>query len=75
MNFYYIRYNKFFEVNFRKIDFSDLKFIKMKFMNSNLDLIGIRSIEIWKSKQSIEIEESSNLEPILKEMNLIISTD
>ena len=34
-----------------------------------MDFIGVRSIKVLRSKQSIEIEKSSNLEKILKEMN------
>jgi len=52
-----------------------LEFIETKFNSSDLDLIGATSIKVSRSKQSIEIEESSNLEKILKDMNLIISTD
>ena len=65
----------FLNVNLRASDFSDFEFIETKFNSSDLDLIGARSIKVSRSKQSIEIEKSSNLEKILKDMNLIISTD
>ena len=65
----------FLKVNLRASIFSDFEFIQTKFNNSDLDLIGIRSIKVSNSKQFIEIEKSSNLEEILKEMNLILSTD
>jgi len=65
----------FLNVNLRASDFSDFEFIETKFNNSDLDLIGARSIKVSRSKQSIEIEKPSNLEKILKDMNLIISTD
>ena len=65
----------FLKVNLRASIFSDFEFIQTKFNNSDLDLIGTRSIKISNSKQFIDIEKSSNLEEILKEMNLILSTD
>ena len=57
---------------------SDLRrceLFQIKFKNSNLNLIIARYVKVWKSKQCIEIEKSSNLEKILKDMNLIISID
>jgi hypothetical protein len=51
----------------------DITFFNVDFRN--VDSIGISSIKLSNSKQSIEIEESCNLEKILKDMNLIISTD
>jgi hypothetical protein len=41
----------------------------------NVDFIAVRYIKLSNSKQSIDIEESSNLEKILKDMNSITSTD
>ena len=61
--------------NLRGSDFFNFEFIETKFKNSNFDLIGVTSIKISNSKHSVEIENSSNLEKILKDMNLIISTD
>jgi len=65
----------FINVNLTASNFSNFEFIETKFKNSKLDFIGVRSIKVWNSKQSIEIEKSSNIEKILKDMNLIISTD
>ena len=70
----------FKDCNFINVDltascFSNFGFIETKFKNSALDLIGGISIKVSNSKQSIEIEESSNLEKILKDMNLVISTN
>jgi uncharacterized protein YjbI with pentapeptide repeats len=65
----------FINVNLTASNFSNFEFIETKFKNSKLDFIGVRSIKVSRSKQSIEIEKSSNLEKILKDMNLIISTD
>ena len=45
------------------------------YYQNHLNHKGVRSIEVSRSKQSIEIEKSSKLEKILKDMNLIISTD
>lgn len=56
-------------------DFRRCELFQIKFKNSNLNLIIARSVKVWKSKQCIEIEKSSNLEKILKDMNLIISID
>lgn len=57
--------------NLRANDFSDFEFIETKFKNSNLDLIIVRSIKLWKSNQSTEIEKFSNFEKILKDLDLI----
>ena len=65
----------FINVNLTASNFSNFEFIETKFKNSKLDFIGVRSIKVLRSKQFIEIEKSSNLEKILKDMNLIISTD
>lgn len=65
----------FINVNLTASNFSNFEFIEIKFNNSKFDFIGVRSIKVSRSKQSIEIEKSSNLEKILKDMNLIISTD
>jgi uncharacterized protein YjbI with pentapeptide repeats len=65
----------FINVNLIVSDFSNFEFVETKFKNSKLYFIGVRSIKVCKSKQCNEIEKSSNLEKILKDMNLIISTD
>jgi len=65
----------FRKVNLRASNFSNFEFIETKFHNSKLDFIEVRSIKVARSKQFLEIEKSSNLEKILKDMNLIISTD
>ena len=65
----------FINVNLTASNFSNFEFIETKFKNSKFDFIGVRSIKVTRSKQSIEIEKSSNLEKILKDINLIISTD
>lgn len=65
----------FIKVNLTASNFSNFEFIETKFKNSKLDFIGVRSIKVSRSKQSIDIEKSSNLEKILKDINLIISTD
>lgn len=56
-------------------DFRRCELIETKFKSSNLDLIIVRSIKVSNSKQSIEIEKSTNLEKTLRDMNLIISTN
>ena len=66
---------QFIESNLAASDFFGCEFFQVKFANSNLNLIGAQSVKVSNLKQSIEIEESSNLEKILKDMNLIISTD
>ena len=47
-------------------NFSKFEFIETKFNNSDLDLIGARSIKVWKLNQCIEIEESSNFGDLLE---------
>ena len=66
---------QFIESNLAASDFFGCELFQVKFTNSNLNLIGVHSVKVSNSKQSIEIEESLNLEKILKDMNLIISTD
>ena len=66
---------EFFKSDLYASDFRRCKLFQIKFKNSNLNLLLARSVKVWKSKQWIEIEKSSNLEKILKDMNLIISTD
>jgi uncharacterized protein YjbI with pentapeptide repeats len=66
---------EFLGVDLAASDFDSCKFKGTRFFKSNLDLIIARSVKVSNSKQSIEIEKSSNLEKILKDMNLIISTD
>ena len=66
---------EFLKSNLQTSDFRRCELFQIKFKNSNLNLIGAQSVKVSNSKQSIEIEESSNLEKILKGMNLIISTD
>lgn len=63
------------KVNLRVSDFSNFEFIETKFNSSNSDLIGARSIKISISNRCMEIEKYSNLEKILKDMSLIISTN
>ena len=65
----------FIDVDLIASDFSNFQFIETKFKNSKLDLIGVRSVKVTKSNKSVEIEKSSNFEKILKDMNLVISTD
>jgi hypothetical protein len=62
-------------VNLTASNFFNFEFIETKFKNSKMDFIEVSPIKISRSKQSIEIEESSNLEKILKDINLIISTN
>ena len=48
---------------------------KTTFQNSNLELMFVSNFQLWESTKYVEIERSSNLEKILKDMNLIISPD
>jgi hypothetical protein len=52
----------------------DFEFRETIFKNSNLDLILVEDVKVWKSNDWIEIKDESNFEKILKDMNLI-STD
>ena len=61
----------FININLRGSGFSDFEFIETKFHNSNLDLIIVRSVKLWKSNQCTQIEKSSSFEKILKDLDLI----
>jgi hypothetical protein len=63
------------EVKLIASNFLNFEFIETKFKNSQFDFIVVRPIKLSNSKHFIEIEESSNFEKILKDMNLIISND
>ena len=65
----------FLKSNLAASDFRRCELIQTKFKNSNLNFIVARSVKVLNSKQSIEIEKSSNFKKILKGMNLIISND
>ena len=65
----------FLKSNLQASDFFGCELFQTKFTNSNLNLIGVHSVKVSNSKQSIEIEESLNLEKFLKDMNFIISSD
>ena len=56
----------FIKANLRGSDFSEFEFIKTKFNNSDLDLIGAESIKVWKLNQCIEIESSDNFGDLLE---------
>ena len=49
----------------------DFEFKETIFKNSNLDLILVENVKVWKSNECIEIKDESNFEKILKDMNLI----
>jgi uncharacterized protein YjbI with pentapeptide repeats len=66
---------EFLKSDFQASDFRRCELSEIKFQNSNLNLIGAESVKVSNSKQSIEIEDSSNFEKILKDMNFIISND
>ena len=66
---------RFIESNLAASDFFGCELFQVKFQNSNLNFIGAKSVKVSNLKQSIKIEESSNLEKILKGMHLIISND
>ena len=59
----------FIKANLTASNFSEFEFIKTKFNNSDLDLIGARSIKVWKLNQCTEIEESSNFGDLLENMS------
>ena len=66
---------EFLNSNLRASNFMDFEFRETIFKNSHLDLILVENVKVWKSKQCIEIEKSSNFEKILKDMNLIRPID
>jgi uncharacterized protein YjbI with pentapeptide repeats len=64
----------FLEVDLAASDFDRCKFEGTRFVKSNLDLILIEDVKVWKPNEWIEIKDESDFEKILKDMNLI-STD
>jgi uncharacterized protein YjbI with pentapeptide repeats len=65
---------EFLNSNLRASNFMECQFVEIIFKNSNLDLILVEDVKVWKSNEGIEIKDESNFEKILKDMNLI-STD
>ena len=59
----------FLKVNLTASNFSNFEFIETKFNNSDLNLIGARSIKVWKLNQCTKIEESSNFGNFLENMS------
>ena len=59
----------FIKSNLTASNFSEFEFIKTKFNNSDLDLIGARSIKVWKLNQCTEIKKSSNFVNLLENMS------
>ena len=66
---------KFLNSNLRVSNFMDFEFRETIFKNSNFELILAWDIRLWESNKYMEIKDSSNFANILKDMNLIISTD
>jgi uncharacterized protein YjbI with pentapeptide repeats len=66
---------EFLKSNLQASDFRRCELFQIKFKSSNLNLIGAQSVKVSNSKHSIEIEESSNLEKILKDKNFIRDPD
>ncbi|MFT4612863.1 MAG: hypothetical protein ACI9OT_002254 [Gammaproteobacteria bacterium] len=64
----------FLAVDLAASDFGSCKLKRTTFFKSNLDLILVEDVKVWKSNEWIEIKDESNFEKILKDMNLI-STD
>ena len=66
----------FADVDFVACGVHDCEFMNTKFKNSRLDLIYImESVKLSDLNQSIEIKDEDLFEKILKDMNLLISTD
>ena len=59
----------FIKSNLTASNFSEFEFIKTKFNNSDLDLIGAQSIKVWKLNQCTEIEKSSHFGNLLENMS------
>lgn len=52
----------FLKVDLRASDFCRCKFQKTTFFESNLDLIGISDVKVWKSDEWIEIKDFSSFD-------------
>nr|WAK84822.1 hypothetical protein [Amicula sp. isolate GU52X-4 cfCalB7] len=59
----------FLKVNLRGSDFLDFELIDTIFTNSILDLIGASQVNIWKSNQCTDVQDSLNLGDFLEHMD------
>ena len=60
---------EFLKSNLIASTFMDFEFKETIFKNSHLDLIGARSIKVWKLNQCTEIKEPSNFGNLLENMS------
>ena len=66
---------EFLGVDLTASDFDRCKFEGTRFVKSNLDLILIEDVKVWKSNEWIKIKDESDFEKILKDMNLIFTDE
>ena len=59
----------FIKANLTTSNFSGFEFIKTKFNNSDVNLVGARSVKVWKLNQCTEIKESCNFGNLLENIN------
>jgi uncharacterized protein YjbI with pentapeptide repeats len=58
---------EFLGVDLARSDFDSCKFKGTRFFKSNLDLILVEDVKVWKSKDWVEIEDFSSFEKHLDE--------
>jgi len=59
--------SNFFKIDLRASDFDSCKLKITTFSQSNLDLILVEDVKVWKSKKWVEIKDFSNFENYLDE--------
>lgn len=57
------------ESNLTRAEFNSSTFKNCKFLNTNLDLILVEDVKVWKADEWIQIKDSSNFEKLLIDNN------
>lgn len=60
---------EFLNSNLRASNFMDFEFRETIFKNSNLDLILVEDVKVWKSDEWIQIKDFSSFEKLLIDNN------
>ena len=61
---------EFLNSNLRANNFMDFEFREIIFKNSNLDLILVEDIKVWKSDEWMQIKDFSSFEKLLIDNNI-----
>ena len=60
---------EFLNSNLRASNFMDFEFRETIFKNSNLDLILVEDVKVWKSDEWVQIKDFSSFEKLLIDNN------